>query len=1241
MNRTAASDTTPQVSGDGISKDAVKDTISESSCCECAAPGAPAESIALECGNTKESTGSVCVPTPPQVSPSIKPPLRMTDLLRPSTVFSTFGTEGKPGIIQEESPVPLRVSKIEFLAREHLCDSTSGEEMDLIMFHIDDYGCFQVNTSAERVGKALSFINTRFADKRLELHLDFCGFVARDPVIQVELSRMLNVRIIKHIKPHTDYDVAQVKRKLKRVVPPTGENGWVILDPGYEIPEMTRDVHARNAIRERMAAWGCERPTIVSNYAAAHKEFTLLREAVNAKHAASVLSKQSENYVVIDVVLKRYVLPPSKTDKPYEFAYDGEAIVSVTHVGKVIQVNTHHKYAVAGDSTRLMQAENLLRIANSVDFRRFAMPTVILVAGVPGCGKTKDIVDSHVRPSSDTRGDLVLSSSTENAQELRERSGAPDNKINYRTMHSYILHARGQERLYDTVYIDEALMAHAGEICLVACMSQCKLLILMGDPYQIPYINRMSNINLSRANIASFAQFSVKRSVSYRITARTAAMWEGVYGKGKILTTNANYERFKITPVVDISAITDKSRKALTFKQHEKTIMRRAGFDCSTIHEFQGKQTADICLWRSSVMTQETLYKSQPHMLVATTRHTKTFEYFTACSDDILCENIRRANYYTESQLRSYVVDVGSLHDLQPPLREILAHRSLRGGDVAAQEFNLPVGVEYREDWRWEPLVYDAPQYEGYVFASGLLPSIPERPVMYKPTPQAIHDMRVKMRTADARVEFVQDWYDRMLPGNSIHDLSYDNQIIHWGNFELTLDSAVIDLSKHAYPEPKYDCIRPVLRTSMPPVKPMSQLEMLRGFAGRNSNVPKVSGLRSIPDIIKDMTSSFCERCIDPNKRSLFFEYRMTPIVYSEELIAEWRENTASRAPTAADEFLGDTSLDFYEYLSKLKVKPDLTSAAPYKIGAPQMIACHGPNVNVFFAPIFREVKDRLLKVLHRKIHIFSDCTVQEYASTLSDQLGEVGERLEALELDIGKYDKSQDELALEWDCQVMQLFGVPEVIIGLWRNAHRSTTILDKRTGLKAQVPYQRKSGDAFTFMGNTIYLLGIFALIFPIQRLAALLIGGDDTLAIGRRVKRDAASVFAAVFNLEAKLLNHSSWYFCSKFVLRVNDKYVVIPDPLKLVTKLGRSDLVNWEHVEEYRVSLNDLCTILNDLCIVAALNDALSDRYPSEVGDHTVLITNILGLLKSPDNFRKLYFTLPSDKLCMDPKRPKLD
>lgn len=57
-----------------------------------------------------------------------------------------------------------------------------------------------------------------------------------------------------------------------------------------------------------------------------------------------------------------------------------------------------------------------------------------------------------------------------------------------------------------------------------------------------------------------------------------------------------------------------------------------------------------------------------------------------------------------------------------------------------------------------------------------------------------------------------------------------------------------------------------------------------------------------------------------------------------------------------------------------------------------------------------------------------------------------------------------------------------------------------------------------------------------------------------------------YSDIFNFEAKTHYRTS-YFCGKFILASVDGFCVVPDPVKLLMKLGRRDLRNLAQVGEY--------------------------------------------------------------------------
>lgn len=108
-------------------------------------------------------------------------------------------------------------------------------------------------------------------------------------------------------------------------------------------------------------------------------------------------------------------------------------------------------------------------------------------------------------------------------------------------------------------------------------------------------------------------------------------------------------------------------------------------------------------------------------------------------------------------------------------------------------------------------------------------------------------------------------------------------------------------------------------------------------------------------------------------------------------------------------------------------------------------------------------------------------------------------EGLDVLEIDISKYDKSQGRVLLKFECEIYKLLGLSDFDIQLWINYHEKTVISDGPDGVKATSWYQRKSGDAATFFGDTVVFMGIIAALYDLDNIKLGIFAGDDSLHFG----------------------------------------------------------------------------------------------------------------------------------------------
>nr|WOK58436.1 MAG: RNA-dependent RNA polymerase [Longquan rodent ribovirus 1] len=998
-----------------------------------------------------------------------------------------------------------------------------------------------------------------------------------------------------------------------------------IFSPKY-IAVATVTDRMRNAMLEAIEIWRVSTAAALSSVAPSYNKIMLLMQK-NGNALPKELVQTNPDFGLINLATGKYLIKPKVPYDTYQCAFDGRTLLSMARYyntdGKLVPVKGGGIVAVSA-ATRLMIAPMLYDKVKDLDVEHVPLNFDLeLVEGVPGCGKTTYIINNH-DPYAVNRP-LVLTATRESARDIRERvlreyPDLKDVKQYYRTGDSYLLaYSATDVHAVDHLWIDEALMRHPGEIFLYAVLSGAKHVHIFGDRQQIPFVNRNATYRLLYDKLVEYTEVMSRKflSTSYRCPLDVVAYLNSLNAYSDTMYGTSSVKRSVVTRhIPSLPAIMCEIRddwQVLTFTQAEKAVVldKYPRFRVNTVHEFQGKQTEKVLVLRLNDKPID-IYKSRSHQLVALSRHTKEFIYATVVQDD-------------------YFKFLGQCKPTERAIER--ARQSMRGGGRMLATMGCRQYPEYSVDVRPE-LVFDK------LTTNKALREFVEAHGSYNVVPLSVDIREVDTYIPDVcmidnRVDVdpllcLQESYDQIFPGASVVDTSYDVELFEAEPFVCGKEKITIVPTFRTL-VPKYDKLKPVMRTACPRPVVDTQKILLKAFFDRNGLVPELSGETDDWRLAKRMMDSFVTTYIDDV--SLFNSYEEHLVDVNVDSLENWfftqPQETLESVVADPDYSIFTKELNKYSFILKRLPKPKLECGAQFKFLSPQTIAHHCKKINAVFCPIVRDIKKRLLAVLRRDKVIFCDMSVDDLENILSYRL--TRERLRMfkhmLEVDFSKYDKSQNRVSLLFELLIMQKLGVPEEYLSMWVVLHTATKLYNPALKFKADVFYQRKSGDAMTFFGNTLVLMAVLADSMPLRD-SFCLFSGDDSL-IFSNIRPDAyelAQGMALRYNFEAKLLKFSCPYFCSKFMIMLpNGRWVIVPDLAKVLTKLGRHDMVNFDHVEMYRISLADNLKHCFNRYIVDFYAQAFYNRYPwAGVIDFVGLFSALSVLVYDSNQFASLYY-----------------
>lgn len=971
------------------------------------------------------------------------------------------------------------------------------------------------------------------------------------------------------------------------------------------------------------------------------------------------------SFGVIDSRLGTWCLEPLRLeDEGYSFAFalgatdnfvKFDGVVKGKKINKErlaeVRATADCKYFVVSKNTKIMNEKQLVDATLShVVVDALLNFEIRVVEGVPGAGKTHYILSQHDR--SETYKEIVATATKEAAADLRSRSGyKSDDSVSrkkfsrkkYRTLDSLTIHMMRDYKKgeVEVVYFDEASMKHVGQIFWCAMVLGVRRIVICGDRAQISYFN-------SENYHHEFHRYLREPDERLNVTKRCPA--DACYALSNIETTNGlAYPQPITTHNTILRSLSCRKGGAfpefgkpcdtqlLTFTQLDKSEVQRKypNYSVNTIGEFQGKENKNIVLIRLSTKDNE-FYRDSAQLVVALSRHTVSFQYVHPI-DDRLSKLIENTVSVEKSKISKHLVRLEGggyvFNSSRVPRGAIDVNRYFPRLEGFSQVpiFDVRLKPDYSKDLDRECNVLRnlVSQHgeDGYV---SYKPTMTDTTMYFE---QFLPEPNETEERFSSPINAVQIFVDCIQPGSSCDLSRYDHEVFEQSDFHLSAEGFVT--STDFVVRRRNDTLTPRLRTPCPPMFVQSQKQIIKAFDERNGGVPDVEGRIPYYVFAKRIVSSFVRNMIGDKELLRFYERnKMTINVDS---LTDW---LSYQDPGILDQIALDPAYSIYEkdltkysYILKRIAKPSLDDRPQCKNSSAQAIAHLDKMTNAIFSPLVRDMKHRLYSVLRPDKVVCSDVSVEGFQDILNNRLPPytLKDYPFRFETDFSKYDKSQAVLALMVDVGMMELLGVPEELIACWILMHVSTRVVALSQRFAASVFYQRKSGDPMTFLGNTLFLMCVLAFLLGDNLKNGFgVFAGDDSYMFLKCAVDETKFIrsCATLFNLEVKVLHYNYPYFCSKFMLPINDRWVCVPDMWKTIIKLGRNDLVNFTHVEEYRVSLMDNLRCLKFHHYWDEYAMALAERY--RLGFLPVYIfPAVYSLICDSSSFSSLYYVTDGD------------
>lgn len=454
----------------------------------------------------------------------------------------------------------------------------------------------------------------------------------------------------------------------------------------------------------------------------------------------------------------------------------------------------------------------------------------------------------------------------------------------------------------------------------------------------------------------------------------------------------------------------------------------------------------------------------------------------------------------------------------------------------------------------------------------------------------------VIQRVPTAHLYVVNQFLDEVIPGMTAFDYRW-----HEGDFEYSDQEFLIDectISENFFHsvykmKPRYTSL---IRSTVGEPKKNTLKTNLVTFENRNFNADRGCNVGPQDRLSDLLANLFFDTWVNSAKLK---EVQQDILSVSKFHLGEWLEK---RTPAAFKKLKHELHTWRYDPQQQLKyclmvksdIKPKLDESPLYKYMTGQNIIYHNSCVTAVFSHVFMQVVARLKYVLNDNICMFHGMDHQDFADEVALALGNIN-AFNAYELDISKYDKSQAALMKQVEEKILLRLGMHADLIDCFFCGEYDSLVTMRTKELQLSVGAQRRSGGANTWLGNTIIVMVLIAILLDGSKADFVGVCGDDSIIFSQQDLKLSLSDLATNYGFDVKLFNHTVPYFCSKYLVQTVDKLYFVPDPFKLFVKMGVGRTADINKLHEIFMSFVDMTKAMVSDDVIIELSHLHERRY----------------------------------------------